>query len=193
MTPPFRCLFAVLLVVLAPLPGLAESPEVPATPSPQAAAYMPDTGDAWIDRQLLDMDAYARRYPDSFVDEVARYSATRRDYVQALLQQHHWHAGDIYFACFWTQVMNLPCRDAVREWSRDPAGGWKAVVARLRIVPDNLHYRALRHAIVASYDHWERPIELDATLLRQLGDRAQRRRTAIEAMQAAEAADKARL
>ncbi len=36
------------------------------------------------------------------------------------------------------------------------------------VKPDNLHVRAVRHAIVASYEHWDRPITLDATLKRQL-------------------------
>ena len=35
-------------------------------------------------------------------------------------------------------------------------------------------WRALRHALVASYDHWDRPIRLDPLLQRQLGDRARR-------------------
>jgi hypothetical protein len=39
---------------------------------------------------------------------------------------------------------------------------------------DNLQWRALRHAIVGSYDHWDRPIRLDPLLQRQLGDRAKR-------------------
>jgi hypothetical protein len=178
-----RHYIVLLLGLLAGLPAWAVAP-APAATAP-TSAYLVDTGDAWVDRQLADIGNYARRYPDSFIDELVRYAGVRRGYVQALLQQHGWHAGDIYFACFWTHAMNLSCRDAVRAWSRDNSGGWKTVVTRLPITPDNLHYRALRHAIVSSYDHWERPIVLDATLRRQLGDYAQRRRTAIEAMQAA--------
>ncbi|MFT4249470.1 MAG: hypothetical protein QM581_15780 [Pseudomonas sp.] len=182
-------LSAVFVLTLASAAG-----GLRAQPAPQVVAvYAPDTGDAWIDRQLADINAYARRYPDSFVDEVARYANVRRGYVQALLEQQRWQPGDIYFACAWTFAMNLSCGEAVRAWSRDHRDGWKGVVARLPIAPDNLHYRAVRHAIVASYDRWDRPIRLDALLLRQLGDRAQRLRRAQDAARAAEAAEQARL
>jgi hypothetical protein len=82
---------------------------------------------------------------------------------------HPWLAGrDIYFACFWAKASGQTCRDSVRAFSQDPEGGWEAVVKRMPAKPDNLHYRAVRHAIVASYQHWDRPITLDATLKRQL-------------------------
>jgi hypothetical protein len=187
----FALLFALLLAS-ATSTLWAQQPKTEAAPAP-APTYAPATGDAWIDRQLDDINTYARRYPDAFIDEVARYANVRRGYIQALLEQQHWQPGDIYFACTWTFAMNLSCREAVRAWSRDHHDGWKGVVGRLPIAPDNLHYRAVRQAIVASYDRWERPIRLDAQLLRQLGDRAQRLERAEEAARAAEAADKARL
>ncbi|HBK45664.1 MAG TPA: hypothetical protein DDZ67_04370 [Xanthomonadaceae bacterium] len=186
-----RIALAVALLLPAALaPALAQTD---ARATGEAEAYRPATGDAWIDRQLADINAYARRYPDSFLDELARYAGVRRGYAQALLQEQRWQPGDLYFACFWTRAMNLSCREAVKAWSRDHRDGWEGVVGRLPVVPDNLHYRALRHAIVASYDRWERPIELDATLQRQLGDRDKRRKRALEAMEAAEAADASRL
>ncbi|GHH55900.1 hypothetical protein JQR89_16485 [[Pseudomonas] boreopolis] len=190
----FRMLPVVSALALASAPGASWAQQATAgtTPAP-VAIYAPDTGDAWIDRQLGDIDAYARRYPDSFLDEVARYANVRRGYVEALLEQQRWPPGDIYFACAWAFATNLSCRETVRAWSRDHRDGWKGVVGRLPIAPDNLHYRAVRHAIVASYDRWDRPIRLDAVLLRQLGDHAQRLERARQAAQAAEAADKQRL
>lgn len=158
-----------------------------------APAVMPGTGDTWVDQHLADMGSYAQRYPDSFIDEVARYTETPRGYVQALLQVHGWHAGDIYFACFWAQTLQLSCRDTVRAYSRDHHDGWEGVITRLSVTPETVHMRALRHAIVASYDRWERPITLDALLRRQLGDHAQRLEAARQASEAAEAAAQAGL
>ncbi|USI98974.1 hypothetical protein MUG10_12710 [Xanthomonas prunicola] len=158
-----------------------------------APGAIPGTGDGWVDQHLADMGSYAQRYPASFIDEVARYTGTPRVYVQALLQVHGWHAGDIYFACFWAQTVQLSCRDTVRAYSRDHHDGWEGVITRLSVVPDNAHMRALRHAIVASYDRWERPITLDALLRRQLGDPAQRLEAARQASEAAEAAAQAGL
>ncbi|WP_243391050.1 hypothetical protein [Xanthomonas prunicola] len=158
-----------------------------------APAAIPGTGDGWVDQHLADMGSYAQRYPASFIDEVARHTGTPRVYVQALLQVHGWHAGDIYFACFWAQTVQLSCRDTVRAYSRDHHDGWEGVITRLSVAPDNAHMRALRHAIVASYDRWERPITLDALLRRQLGDPAQRLEAARQASEAAEAAAQAGL
>ncbi|QBN96903.1 hypothetical protein BRL79_12090 [Xanthomonas oryzae pv. oryzae] len=164
-----------------------------AAPREPAPGGIQGTGDAWVDQHLADMGSYAQRYPASFIDEVARYTGTPRVYVQALLQVHGWRAGDIYFACFWAQAVQLSCRDTVRAYSRDHHDGWEGVITRLSVAPDNAHMRVLRHAIVASYDRWERPITLDALLRRQLGDPAQRLEAARQASEAAEAAAQAGL
>ncbi|CAE6829682.1 hypothetical protein XA1311A_35770 [Xanthomonas arboricola] len=182
-------LSALLLPMLAVAQTSPAQASAPAAAAPAAApAVTPGTGDAWVDQHLADMGSYAQRYPDSFIGEVARYTGTPRGYVQALLQVHGWHAGDIYFACFWAQTLQLSCRDTVRAYSRDHHDGWEGVITRLSVMPETVHMRALRHAIVASYDRWERPITLDALLRRQLGDHAQRLEAARQASEAAEAA-----
>ncbi|WP_324250854.1 hypothetical protein ACDH70_15215 [Xanthomonas axonopodis pv. poinsettiicola] len=194
---PFRLRLLPVLTALL-VPALAAAQSTPASAAAAATqesapAVMPGTGDAWVDQHLADMGSYAQRYPDSFIDEVARYTDTPRGYVRALLQVHGWHAGDLYFACFWAQTVQLSCRDSVRAYSRDHHDGWQGVITRLSVTPDNAHMRALRHAIVASYDRWERPITLDALLRRQLGDHAQRLEAARDASEAAEAAAQAGL
>ncbi|CAD7386395.1 hypothetical protein [Xanthomonas arboricola] len=184
----------LLSALLLPMLAVAQtSPAQASAPAAAAPAVTPGTGDAWVDQHLADMGSYAQRYPDSFIGEVARYTGTPRGYVQALLQVHGWHAGDIYFACFWAQTLQLSCRDTVRAYSRDHHDGWEGVITRLSVTPDTVHMRALRHAIVASYDRWERPITLDALLRRQLGDNAQRLEAARQASEAAEAAAQAGL
>ncbi|KPN09017.1 hypothetical protein [Xanthomonas arboricola] len=193
LTSPLRSL-PLLSALLLPMLAVAQTSPAPAAAAPAAApAVTPGTGDAWVDQHLADMGSYAQRYPDSFIGEVARYTGTPRGYVQALLQVHGWHAGDIYFACFWAQTLQLSCRDTVRAYSRDHHDGWEGVITRLSVTPETVHMRALRHAIVASYDRWERPITLDALLRRQLGDHAQRLEAARQASEAAEAAAQAGL
>lgn len=176
-----RCCFSFLLVPLHAFLALSAAAwaQEPAA-GPAAAAYEPGTGDAWLDRQLADVNLYAARYPDAFIDEVVRYGGARRGYVEALMQQHGWAAGDIWFACFWGQAIDASCREPVQARTRHPGEGWKAVVESLPVAPHNLHWRAVRHALVASYDHWDRPVRLDALLQRQLGDRAQRDAAARE-------------
>ncbi|MDG2525076.1 hypothetical protein P6166_06875 [Stenotrophomonas sp. HITSZ_GD] len=177
-----RALLIALLVLATPAVA-AQTPAPAASAEPAYAA-----GDAWIDRQLEDIDAYAQRYPASFVDELARYLDVRRGYADAVLKAPGWRAGDLYFACAWAQATHQPCRTLVRARSDDVSRAWQAVLAT-QGEPDNLAYRAVRHAIVASYDRWERPIVLDARLREQLGDAAQRLARARAAHAPAEAAD----
>lgn len=160
-----RLLTTLLLLSLLLVPAIAPAQQT----AEKSATYAVDTGDAWIDTWLADINHYAERYPDSFLDEVARYSGVDRGYIAALVNNHGWHAADVYFACFWAKAIKVSCREVVRAFSAHREGGWQAAVEALPVPPDNLHKRALRHAIVASYRHWDRPITLDATLRRQLG------------------------
>lgn len=128
---------------------LAQEPE---------ADYLPRSGDAWIDHQLADINAYAARYPQSFADEMARYYSVPRDYVEAMLQQPEWRPGDIFMACALAQAVAQPCRAVVREWSRDHADGWAGVARRLQARPGSTPYRELRQDIRESYARWARPI-----------------------------------
>lgn len=121
-------------------------------------AYRPRSGDAWIDRQLADMNDYAARYPQSFADEVARYYAVPRAYVEAILQQPGWRPGDIFMACALARTAAQPCRAVVREWSRDHADGWAGVAERVQARPGSVQYRELRQNIRQSYARWARPI-----------------------------------
>jgi len=172
------CLGLCLGVLLAPAPCSAQA--VTASAAVDTAAYA--TGDGWIDRQLADIDAYARRYPDSYIDELARYLDVRRGYAAAVLQAPGWRAGDLYLACAWAQAHARSCREQVRAYSAGRAQGWQAVLAS-QGEADNAGYRAVRHAIVASYDRWDRPIVLDARLQQQLGDHEQRLGRARDALQ----------
>ena len=154
----------LLLLCLFTLSGAAHAQQTEAL----SAAYTVQTGDAWLDTWLPDINRYAERYPDSFLDEVSRYAEVPRGYVAALVNTHGWQAADVYFACFWAKAIERSCRDSVRAFNAHPEGGWEAAVQRLPVQPDNRHWRAVRHAVVASYRHWDRPITLDATLRRQL-------------------------
>jgi len=155
-------LFLLLFLLLVPAFALAQQT------AEKSATYAVHTGDAWVDTWLKDINHYAERYPDSFLDELSRYGNVPRGYAAALINTHGWHAADVYFACFWAKAIERDCRESARAFSADPDGGWEAAVQRLPVAPGNLHMRAVRHAMVASFQHWDRPITLDATLRRQL-------------------------
>jgi hypothetical protein len=147
-------LMPVLVCLCPALPAAAQ----PQQPAPPAIDYQPRSGDAWLDRHLADMNAYAARYPRSFADEVSRYYSVPRDYVEAMQQQPSWTPGDIFMACALAQRIAQPCRAVVREWSRDHAEGWAGVAGRLQVDPGSSTYRGLRKDVEQTYARWARPL-----------------------------------
>jgi hypothetical protein len=143
-----RFLF-VLCLLLAPAAGMAQQTDTPVS--------WPGSGDAAVDRYLADINDYAARYPASFADEMSRYYSVPRTYVEAMMKQGDWTAGDIYMACALAQVAGQPCRAVVREWSRDHSGGWRDVAARVEVKPGGAQYRRLRKGLDDTYRRWERP------------------------------------
>lgn len=123
-----------------------------------AADYAPATGDAWLDRHLLDINDYAARHPRAFADEVSRYYAVPRPYVEAMLQQPAWTAGDVFMACALAQRVGQSCRAAVRAWSSDRADGWAGVADGLGLDPASREHRQLREDVESSYGRWARPL-----------------------------------
>ncbi|TWI01887.1 hypothetical protein IP90_02447 [Luteimonas cucumeris] len=156
-----------LLVLVLAAAGLAPA-SLAAEP---AQAEGPRSGDAWVDRQLDDISRYGERYRDAFIDELVRYQATPRELAQEVLAAR-WTPGDLYYACAMAQAIGQPCRNVIAEWTRDHEGGWADVGKRLGIAPGSPAFLKLKRGFVASYEHWARPLELDAELRRAFPDRA---------------------
>ncbi len=157
---PFRLslLIAISLAGTAAI-AFAQSAASPPPPGSSAApSYAPRSGDPWVDRHLADINLYAARYPRSFADEVSRYYDVPRAYVEAMQRQSSWQAGDIFMACALARSVAQPCRAVVREWSRDPAGGWAEVAERMQPQPARARHRELRRNITDSYRRWARPL-----------------------------------
>lgn len=137
--------------------------------------WEPRTGDAWVDDRLDDINRYGERYREAFIDELVRYQGAPRELAQEMLQRRGWKPGDLYYACAMAQLIGQPCRNVVAEWTRDHEGGWLAVGKRLGVTPKSAQSRELKRGIVASYDRWSRPLELDAELRRAFPDRGKAR------------------
>lgn len=118
---------------------------------------IPRTGDAWIDARLLDMDAYAERFADAFVDEIVRYHEAPRDLVEAALAGGGMRAGDVYFACALAQASGRSCRTVLDARREDPAAAWEEIATRLEVAP--AVYRRIRGDITESYVRWARPLD----------------------------------
>ena len=157
----------------APAPETGQAPAASAETA-YAFAWDPRSGDDWVDARLGEINAYAQRYREAFIDEVARYRDAPRALVQRLVVERRWAPGDVYYACTVAQALGRPCRHATDAWARDHAKGWEAVVRELGIEPGSEQARRVRRAFVGSFDRWNRPIELDGALRREFAQPGQR-------------------
>lgn len=126
--------------------------------APKASGWNPRTGDATVDATLGDINQYAARYPDAFVDEIVRYHAAPRALVDALMHNPQWIPGDIYFACALAQTAGQPCRAVVEQWQHDHGQGWDAIARSLGVQPGSAEFERLKQGFVSSYEHWGRPL-----------------------------------
>ena len=147
---PVALLSAALLVSAGLLPGIAFAQD-------HAFAWNPRSGDAWIDAQLADINAYGSRYRGAFVDELARYHAAPRALVTELVDERNWAPGDVYYACALAQVLGRPCRALVEAWGQSHGLGWAAVAAQAGIASRPDATQRLKQDIAASYARWGRP------------------------------------
>ena len=144
-----RALRAALLAACLLLPGAAFAQH--------AFEWNPRTGDAWIDAQLADINAYGSRYRGAFVDELVRYRAAPRELVLELIDERSWAPGDVYYACALAQVLGRPCRALVDAWGQSHADGWAAVAGQAGIDSRPEAAARLKQAITGSYARWGRP------------------------------------
>jgi hypothetical protein len=168
------CLLVVAPAFAAVDPPAADRPSVDAA-APEPAGPVYATGDAWIDGRLADIDRYAARHPEAFAAELERYAGVPRAYVQGLLAQPGWHAGDVWFACFLGRAVEATCRSVVRSRSQAREGaedGWALVAEDFGARPGSAAYAALRLSLADSYLRWARPLQPDAAMTRALRRRA---------------------
>lgn len=144
--------FACLLGLLLPLAAPAQ--DAPAGTS----AWAPDTGDAVVDLRLADVNRYAGRYPEAFLDELVRYFDAPRPLLQDLLVRQERAPGDLYYACALARVSGRPCRGVIEAWSAGHEEGWQGIARDLGVVPGDARARRLREGMEASYRRWGRPL-----------------------------------
>ncbi len=143
-----RC--AAVLVACLLLSGTAFAQD-------HAFTWNPRSGDAWIDAQLGDINAYGSRYRGAFVDELVRYHAAPRELATELVVERNWAPGDVYYACALAQVLGRPCRALVEAWGQSHDDGWAAVAGQAGIATRPDATRRLKQAITDSYARWGRP------------------------------------
>jgi hypothetical protein len=148
----------ILALLLAAGGAAAQQPPAPPAPPVPEAAWSPATGDPWIDATLADVNAYGRRYPDAFADELARYHAAPRDVVAALLALPGWTPGDVYVSCALAQAIGRSCRYVADERQSHPGEGWGALAQRLGVKPGSAQFHQLKAGFAGAYGRWGRAL-----------------------------------
>jgi len=155
-----RALPALLLGLALWLPAANAAGAADAQDSGEATPEqaLPGTGDDWIDARLDDMGRYAARYPEAFIDEIARYLEAPRPLLAAAIAAG-MRPGDVYYACALARASGRSCRSLIEAWRRDPRDGWEGVAARLELDPRDQLYPRIREDIAGSYRRWARPLD----------------------------------
>lgn len=130
----------------------------PAAALGQDVARDPGTGDAVVDARLADIDRYAARYPDAFVDELVRYFDAPGELIEDRLRRQASAPGDLYYACALARVSGRPCRGVLEAWIAGHDEGWKGIAREIGVVPGGARALRLREGIVESYARWGRPL-----------------------------------
>jgi len=143
-------LLACLLLLLAP-----------AAAQDRDAAWQPRTGDAVVDARLADVNRYAARYPEAFIDELVRYFDAPRPLLEDLLGKRAATPGDLYYACALARVSGRPCRGMLEAGIAGHADGWEGIARGVGVVPGDARARRLREGIEESYARWGRPLPGD--------------------------------
>jgi hypothetical protein len=124
----------------------------------QEAAWEPGTGDAVVDARLADINRYAARYPEAFVDELVRYFDAPRPLLEERLGQKGGVAGDLYYACALARVTGRPCRGVLEARAAAPASDWETIARGLGVEPGGARAKRLREGIAGSYARWGRKL-----------------------------------
>lgn len=145
MKPCFHLLLAGLLALSAPV-ALG-----------QEAAWEPRTGDALFDARLADINHYAARYPEAFVDELVRYFDAPGELIEDQLETGR-KPGDLYYACALARVSGRPCRGVLETWAAGHVDGWEGIARDVGVVPDGERATRMREGVAESYLRWGRPL-----------------------------------
>jgi hypothetical protein len=132
-----------------------------AAPGP-ATAWAPRSGNAVLDRRLVDINAYAARYPEAFIDELVRYFDVPRALASERLAARRTVPADLYHACAIARVSGRSCRSVLDARDRAPGEGWAALAERLGVLPGSPQAARLEQVFVDSYRRWARPLPTPA-------------------------------
>lgn len=112
-----------------------------------ATNYLPRTGDAALDADLVALDEAARARHDALIDAMVSELGSPRYLLRDYLGPKRWAPGDVYCACAIAYQLQRPCAEILREYEPHRSEGWRAFVRRYALLPGSAGYVALTQRI----------------------------------------------
>lgn len=112
-----------------------------------AVNYLPRTGDAALDANLVALDEVARSSQAEFIDSMVSELGSPRYLLRDYLEKKRWAPGDVYCACAIAYEMQRPCAQVLREYDARRAQGWSAYARELGLLPGSAGFAALKERV----------------------------------------------
>ena len=151
-----RCLPGALLLAVL-VTGWAALPATAAQTVEMTAAYRVNTGNAFVDTVLQDINHYVERHPQAFVDELEWFANGNRRQMETWLAAEGHQGADLYFGCQLAMVIERSCAAVMAQFDA-AAGGWQAVLDGLEPRLGRAQWAQLEARIRDSYQRLARPL-----------------------------------
>ena len=113
----------------------------------KVANYLPRTGDAVLDADLIALDHSARANHAALIDAMVSELGAPRYLLREYLGPKRWAPGDVYCACAIAYELQRPCAQVLREYEAQRAEGWHAFARRFGLLPGTPGFEALKQRI----------------------------------------------
>ncbi|MFT3807184.1 hypothetical protein [Arenimonas sp.] len=112
-----------------------------------ATNYLPRSGDAALDSDLIALDEAARASQSALIDAMVSELGAPRYLLREYLGPKRWAPGDVYCACAIAYQLQRPCLDMLREYEPRRSEGWSAFVRSFGLLPGTSGFDVLKERI----------------------------------------------
>ncbi|UXI68383.1 hypothetical protein [Tahibacter amnicola] len=110
-----------------------------------AFGFNPDTGDAWLDAHLGDINVYADGHLDGYIDQVCIQTGAPRYYIETLVIEERYPPADVWMIAQTAQVSGQPIETVRTHFDRNRGRGWGVIAKEMGIKPGSAQFHALKN------------------------------------------------
>lgn len=121
---------SVLLVLLFSLNGKAQ--------------FIPITGDADLDKSLIELNNEVKNDIISFTNDVAATFGLPKPKIETLLNIHHMQPADVVMALEISQITSQPIETVATTYDKNKSKGWGVIAKEMGIKPGSKEFHQLK-------------------------------------------------